>query len=302
MSLTSIIIPTHSRPDLLTRSVKSALASGTNVEVIVVDDASADETADVCASLHGITYVRVERNLQVAGARNKGLLASRGKYISFLDDDDVRLPDTIDEQVDLLEKDDQATLVYGQALIADQSDTLTGERYPMMCKEGDAFWSLLSQNFIPCGTAVFRRSCVNELGLLDDTIPGVDDWDFWVRMTAAHRIKVLEKPVMIWRQSTPRSKQGTSQAADIVSKAANQFRRSWMKLPRAVSARAEVRKATWRRFSTLLAAHLLYDTKNALQSGDINRATKNCFAMGHLNPWAVLQLVRKRSRLRLLAQ
>ena len=103
MSLTSIIITTHNRPKLLRRAVESAFAAGTNLEVIVVDDASTDETARVCRDLPRIKYVRVERNQRVAGARNLGLLASSGQYITFLDDDDVRFPGSLDRQIKLLE-------------------------------------------------------------------------------------------------------------------------------------------------------------------------------------------------------
>src|SRR2546422_9360127 len=110
MSLTSIIITTHDRPQLLGRAVQSARAAGTSIEVIVVDDASTDETARVCRTLSA-HYVRVERNQQVAGARNIGLLASCGEYVTFLDDDDQRLPNSLDDQVRLLEADRQAGLI-----------------------------------------------------------------------------------------------------------------------------------------------------------------------------------------------
>ena len=76
MPRASIIIATHSRPQLLPRAVESALAAGVDVEVIVIDDASTDETAAVCRALKGIKYLRVERNQRVAGARNIGLVAS----------------------------------------------------------------------------------------------------------------------------------------------------------------------------------------------------------------------------------
>jgi hypothetical protein len=300
MSLTSIIIPTHNRPHLLTRAVESARAAGTNIEVVVVDDASTDETASVCQTLGGIKYVRVERNQRVAGARNVGLLASSGEYVTFLDDDDVRLPNSLDEQVKLLEADKQAGLIFGQAILGNQSGKPTKEIYPLVCTHGDAFWNVLAQNFIPCGSAVFRRSCLNCVGLLDDKIPGLDDWDLWVRIAELYPIIALEEPVMIWRRSTPISGQGTSQAAYIVSQAVRQFRSSWMKLPRAANAPPKMRRAAWQRFSAPLAAHLLCDARRALRFGDLTRAAKNAFALAHLCPFVVVRLTRKRSRLRLL--
>ena len=87
MPTASIIIPTYNRPQLLPRAVESARAAGTDVEIIVVDDASKDETASVCRELSGIRYIRLEHNQGVAGARNVGILASSSGYIAFLDDD-----------------------------------------------------------------------------------------------------------------------------------------------------------------------------------------------------------------------
>jgi glycosyltransferase involved in cell wall biosynthesis len=83
MPSVSIIIPTCNRPQLLPRAVESARAAGTDVEIIVVDDASHDETAAVCARLSGIKYIRLERNQGVAGARNVGILAARRSLSLF---------------------------------------------------------------------------------------------------------------------------------------------------------------------------------------------------------------------------
>jgi glycosyltransferase involved in cell wall biosynthesis len=300
MSLTSIIITTHNRPQLLTRAVESARAAGTNIEIVVVDDASTDETEELCRSLSGIKYVRVERNQRVAGARNLGLLASCGEFVSFLDDDDLRLPHSLDEQVTLLEADTQAGLIYGQAIVREQSGQPTKNVYPLVCPEGDVFWDLLGQNFVPCGSAVFRRSCLNRIGLLDIDLPGIDDWDLWVRVAELYPVIALAKPVMIWRRSTPVSGQGTSQAADIVSLAVRQFRNSWMKLPRAINAPAKLRRDAWRSFSTNLGAHLVWETLRALRLGEVTQATRNVFSLVHLGPLVLVRLGRKRDSLRRL--
>ena len=59
----------------------------------------------------------------MAGARNIGLVASRGEYLSFLDDDDTRLPDSLDAQIEALERNPQAGLIYGRAIWGDQEGT-----------------------------------------------------------------------------------------------------------------------------------------------------------------------------------
>ena len=96
----SVIIATHNRPHLLPIAISSARTAARDVEIVVVDDASSDDTAAVCKSISEITYVRVDRNQAVAGARNIGLIASSGKYITFLDDDDLRLPNSLDRQIE----------------------------------------------------------------------------------------------------------------------------------------------------------------------------------------------------------
>src|ERR1044072_7203596 len=139
MASISVIIPTHSRPHLLRRAVESALAAGTDVEVVVVDDASSDDTAAVCCAMKGVNYVRLEHNQGVAGARNVGVLASSAECIAFLDDDDLRLPGSLDHQLAVLRNTPGAALIYGQALIGGATDRFARDRYPEPCPEGDIF-------------------------------------------------------------------------------------------------------------------------------------------------------------------
>lgn len=300
MPLASIIITTHNRPLLLRRAVESAHAAGRDVEVIVVDDASTDETARVCQSLPGIKYQRIDRNQGVAGARNVGLLVSSGSYVTFLDDDDVRLPNSLDAQIKLLDADENAGLVYGQAIYADQSGQPSNDLYPQICPEGDVFWQLLTQNFIPCGSAVFRRSCLNAIGLLDDGLPGFDDWDLWLRIAELFPVIALEQPVMLWRRSTPVSGQGSSDAPELASDCVRQFRGQWLKLPRAASASSEIRQVAWKKFSANMAEHFMWNAMRALEHAKIAAATRNVLAAVSLCPLATVQLASRRNFMRVM--
>ena len=294
MPRSSIIIATHSRPQLLPRAVESARAAGTDVEVIVIDDASSDETADVCWALKGIKYLRVERNQRVAGARNIGLVASKGEYISFLDDDDTRLPGSLDLQIDLLAQNRDAALVYGQALYADEDRQVSDELYPLECPQGDIFWQLLTRNFIPCGSAVFRRSAIVSLGLLDETIPGLDDWDMWIRIAELYPVVALEQPVVTWRRSNVRSAQGTSDAASIVSQSIRKFKMDWMKLPRVATASRDLKRTTWRQFSENMLEHALWQSARAVARGKPLRPLKNLMVAPQLDPSAIVRIARHR--------
>ncbi|HEY5837763.1 MAG TPA: glycosyltransferase [Pyrinomonadaceae bacterium] len=290
----SIIITTHSRPRLLLRAIESARASGTDVEIIVVDDASSDQTATLCRALAAeITYVRVDRNQGVAGARNIGILTSRGEYLSFLDDDDTRLPGSLDKQIAKLEAVPEAAFVYGQAIVGDQ-DGRPGRRLnPTECPEGDIFLKLLTRNFIPCGTAVIRRSCLSRAGLLDNSIAGPDDWDLWIRLSELFPVIAVAEPVIIWRQSNPASGQGTSQTARLVSMGVRQFQK-WLTLPRMSAVTTSVKRALWRSFSERMAERLLWDSLRALARARLIQVGKNLATIGILHPLVIPRVIKNR--------
>ncbi|HZT58831.1 MAG TPA: glycosyltransferase family A protein [Pyrinomonadaceae bacterium] len=279
MPSVSVIIPTHNRPRLLPRAVESARAAGRDVEVVVVDDASRDETAGVCVSLRGIRYVRVESNRRVAGARNVGLLASSGEYVSFLDDDDLRLPGTLDRQTALLDARADVGMVYGQALVADRAGARACDPYPAPCPQGDIFWHLLRRNFVPSGGAVFRRSCLMRVGMLDEAAHGLDDWDLWIRIAELYAVAALEEPVCVWRRSSPASGQGSSEAAELVARCRRQWLERWAKLPRAAAATDAQRREAWRGFSANMAAHLVCEAGRALACGRPGQAAKSAAAL-----------------------
>ena len=291
MPKVSVVITTHSRPHLLPRAVESARAAGADVEIIVVDDASTDATAEVCRQLNGIRYVRVDRNQMQAGARNLGILASTADYISFLDDDDVRLPASLSLQVEALEAAPEAGFVYGWALYGDQDCTPTGGFYPASCPQGDIFWDLMENNFVPCPTVVFRRSCLYRVGLLDEAAAGVDDWDLWLRIAELYPVVAIEQPVAIWRRPTLTSGQASSRPAQMVTLSTRQFRRRWMRLPRAAGASAERRRSARRRFSNKMAGHLILEAIRALADGHLYHAQQNILMALSLHPLGVARRI-----------
>ncbi|HBB94321.1 MAG TPA: hypothetical protein DC054_02925 [Blastocatellia bacterium] len=292
MPKASIIITTHNRPHLLPRAVNSARASAGEVEIVVVDDASSDETAEICQAISGITYVRVDRNQGVAGARNIGLVASHGEYISFLDDDDQRLPNSVDKQIETLEKNPTAALIYGQAIPEDPSGTQY-PAYPVNCPQGDILWELLIRNFIPCGSAVFRRACLSRVGLLDDGISGIDDWDLWIRIAEIFSIVAIETPVMIWRQPTRTSAQGSSCTVDLIEQSRRRLREHWLKLPRVASAPCHRKREAWRGFSNNVSEHLVWEAFSALGKFELGYAARSALTALRLHPTALPGVLRR---------
>jgi glycosyltransferase involved in cell wall biosynthesis len=206
------------------------------VEIVVVDDGSYDETADVCASFRDVVYVRLDERRGVGYARAAGIAASSGRYIAFLDDDDARLPGSIDRQVAVLEAAPGAALVYGQIYHASQSLAVNSQRrFPRFCPSGDVFWTLIGTNFIPSCSAVVRRSALEAVGGLFHEAMPADDWDLWLRVAERYPIAALPEPVSIYRAPTLWSKQGSSRLADGLLSADVRVLERCAKLPRAIA-------------------------------------------------------------------
>jgi glycosyltransferase involved in cell wall biosynthesis len=258
MHRVSVVIPTHDRPRLLPRAVESARAAGADVEIIVVDDASTDETAEVCRSLSGVKYVRVERNQGVAGARNIGTFASTGRYIAFLDDDDLRLPGSLDLQAAALDANPNAGFVCGAMIMADQNYQPTGEVIRPKHPSGDLFWELLELEFpvMPLCTLI-RKECFLRVGLLNRHVSSIDDWDIFTRIAEVYPVVVIPEPVGLYRQPTPFSDQGSSARAFQLNRLAG-HQRHLLRLPRAVAARETQRRAARKRMINRISENLIW--------------------------------------------
>lgn len=289
MPSVSIIIPTRNRPQLLPRAVESARAAGSDVEIIVVDDASQDETASVCRELPGIKYIRLDRNQGVAGARNVGILASSAEFIAFLDDDDLRLPGSLDLQAARLAAAPDAGFVCGAMLIADQNYQLTGEISSPPPTSGDAFWQLLELDFpvMPL-SVVIRKQCFLSVGLLNRHLCGIDDWDILVRIAELFSVVTMKEPVGIYRKPKPGSGQGSSAQSEQLARAAH-HQLQLFDLPRVKAAPKSQGQAIRRRTVNRVVDTLLWNAWRRLTEGEFRFGTANILMALRLNPLRALR-------------
>jgi|SRR2546426_480840 len=259
MPRVTIIIATRNRCALLPRAVESARRAGSDAEIIVVDDASTDQTREVCQGVPDIRYVRARQRLGIGGARNVGVISSSSEYISFLDDDDVRLPGSLDAQVESLEARPDAGMIYGRVLYGDQDCRPKGGSYPDRCPQGDLFWGLMNWNFIPCPTVVFRRACLLRVGLLDESALGIEDWDLWIRVAELYPVLATEQAVAIWRQPTSASGQFSFRAERMHREARRLHGGKWLRLPRSVEAGGARRREAARAFADRASQQLVWE-------------------------------------------
>jgi glycosyltransferase involved in cell wall biosynthesis len=182
--LVSAIIPTRNRAALLREtldSVTSQTGQGDlfDLETIVVDDASTDDTPAVVGA-YPVRYIRHEVNRGVGGARNTGIAASRGQYVAFLDDDDVWLPTKVTAVVQAFGRV-PADVVYHWWQHMDAS----GRPLPRIRRptyQGDVYRALLAADFLsPCSVAI-KRECLERVGGFDATLRQNEDWDLWLRL------------------------------------------------------------------------------------------------------------------------
>jgi glycosyltransferase involved in cell wall biosynthesis len=183
--LVSVIIPTHNRAALLQRALDSVFSQwGLGVEfdldVIVIDDGSADSTASIVGEYAQVRLLRLPTHRGPSAARNAGIEASRGAFICFLDDDDIWLPGRLKLQIPVLEAQPEAGAVYSQVF-----HTLTGKPFPASSRavSGSIFNTLLSGNCMCSHSVLIRSEALKKTGYFDESLSIGEDWDLWLRLS-----------------------------------------------------------------------------------------------------------------------
>jgi Glycosyl transferase family 2 len=297
MARVSIIIPTHNRAALLPRAINSAKEAGEDIDVVVVDDASTDETPSVCRTLQGITYIRLDRNGGQANARNVGISASTGEFIAFLDDDDIRLAGSIDRQVEILAANDHMGFVYGQVLFGDPVQCVpTGEIRPSHCPTGDLFWLILKGNFIYVPSVIARRRALEAVGLFDPALPPVEDWETWIRIAEKYDVGALQEPVAIYREASRAVGSASSNLPRICGSSVHALAKA-VRLPRAREAGPEALKQMQANQRDSLWYGLIREGNAALAARDYNYAIRNYVTATRIHPGKV-----PRSAVRVMAR
>lgn len=197
--LVSIIIPTYNRASVLYYALHSVISQTMqDFEVFVVDDASTDSTPELIEYFNDprIRYIRFDENRKSAAARNAGMQAARGKYIAFLDSDDEWLPKKLEHQVRLMDSlSDDWGCSYTGAYV-NKVGGLTRHRIYQPRRSGYLVKDLLMGNFVIwTPTFMFRRSCLDHVGLMDTQLVRSQDVDFYIRMLSRYRIASLSEPL-----------------------------------------------------------------------------------------------------------
>lgn len=192
MPTVTALIPVYNREKLVVEALDSALQQTRPPdEILVVDDGSTDDTGKVVLKYGDRLRYLHQRNSGPAAARNHGIRAARGDFIALLDSDDLWAKDRLERQLAALARHPELDVVFGlEARFADdrvlQARSILDPDV-LACLESidcvvpEAFSLLLKENFLPTSTVLFRRRCVERIGLIDESLRQAEDYDFWLR-------------------------------------------------------------------------------------------------------------------------
>ncbi len=212
----SVIIPAYNRGRYIRQTVESVLnQTYTNIELIVIDDGSTDDTRDVLEG-YGDRIIMLEhegrQNRGQSASINLGLDHASGEYLAILDSDDYWEPDKIESQVGYLQQHPQAGLVYGNGTAVNERGEFLYNIYPRTHREEskpekvllDCYFSLPSN-------ALMRKSLLKKTGYFDETLRAGQDHDMAIRIAEVVRLAYIDKPLFHYRrhnESISRSNKG----------------------------------------------------------------------------------------------
>lgn len=200
MPQVSVILPTHNRPELLPRALKSIYGQTfTDFEVIVVDDGDNPRAKDSLAdylSQPNFTYLETTKNTGGAATRNTGIKTAKGEFIAFLDDDDEWLPEKVEKQVQALKSSGQeVSLVYGGVAAYDETGKLL---YQSVTKESgvvDPLPRLLYKCDIWTSALMYRRSYAEKGFIFDPEQKKNQEWDLEIRLGQVSKFYAVAEPL-----------------------------------------------------------------------------------------------------------
>jgi len=197
----SVVIPTYNRGHLLRASVGSVLSqSFGDFEVIIVDDGSSDNTADIVKSIDDprVRYISLDENRGAPFARNVGIDAARGEFVAFQDSDNEWKSKKLEKQMHAFAN---AT---GDVGVVYTGTWRFGKGHPYYlphktvgCKQGDVHKELLNGNFVDLPTSVVRKRCFNKSGVFDERLGRLQEWDLFIRISRYYRFVYLDEPLSL---------------------------------------------------------------------------------------------------------
>jgi glycosyltransferase involved in cell wall biosynthesis len=201
--LVSVIIPAYNAEEFIAQAIQSVVAQTyRSHEIIVVDDGSTDKTRDILKEFDGQIRCVYQENRGPSAARNAGINLAQGRYICFLDADDLWTPDKLEVQFAFMEANPDIAFVFSDheefneegvvlsSFLGEKHKTFSSFPIVAGCLE-NAFGKLVLENCISTPTVMVRKTCLEKTGLFDEEIWSVEDRDLWLRIAAHCNVACL---------------------------------------------------------------------------------------------------------------
>ena len=193
--MVSVIIPTHNRWPMIAEAVQSVLAQTFKAfELIIVDDGSTDGTAGSLSSCDSRLKLVSQPQAGVAAARNVGAAMSRGKYIAFLDSDDLWSPTKLAIQADLMERNSGVHICQTEEIWI-RGGVRVNPKARHRKPSGDIFRRSLELCLVSPSAVMMTKELFNLAGGFDESLPVCEDYDLWLRIAVGHPVFLIDSPL-----------------------------------------------------------------------------------------------------------
>jgi len=211
----SVIIPNYNQGRFVEEAVQSVLSQDyLNKEIVIVDDASTDDSVEVIEEMLArlnnptITFIKRPINGGTAATRNEGIKHSKAPILAFLDADDFYLPNKISYSVGKLVQKNGIGVVYSDYYTKNEQ---TGQTYREI-KSPFRFDHLLSYCMVSTNSVV-HRAVFDKLGLFNESIRGMEDYEFWLRAATQYMLLHIPLPLFVYRNHGANKTETTNRTA-----------------------------------------------------------------------------------------
>ncbi|NHN30201.1 glycosyltransferase [Paenibacillus agricola] len=199
--LFSVIIPTYNRDKYIARAIRSVLRQTCeDYEIIVVNDGSTDRTEKIVSTFGDRVRYVYQKNLGPSEARNTGIRLARGKFIAFLDSDDLFLPNKLQRNKEFLNTHPDCDFLYSYYYARRGKKNHTIRNVKQFNDLNKFRFHLYKRTFtIRTSTAAIRKTCFDKTGLFNSQYRYSQDWDMWLRLAKTYRGYCQKVPLVVYR-------------------------------------------------------------------------------------------------------
>jgi glycosyltransferase involved in cell wall biosynthesis len=208
MTTISVIIPAYNAQDTIIETIESVRKQTfQDLEIIAIDDGSRDRTLQLLTAIEDKRLkVFPYSNAGLPTARNRGIARAQGKYISFLDADDLWTPDKLEKQLATLQAHPKASVVYSWIVVMLEAKDNFGQISFFSGKRilfaGDIYRQLLVNNFIGNGSNILAKTeAIKCVGKFDPSFKSCEDWDYYLRLAARYHFAVVPEHQILYRKT-----------------------------------------------------------------------------------------------------